>query len=200
MPRLELAVALAALVSAGFAAAPQGLSQRDAENLARKLTLVVERGSKPPAQASRPVRTPVSEQEVNAYFKYQGKDFLPVGVVDPNLSILDATRVEARAAVDLDAVRTAKERHWSDPLSWVTGTVEVRAKGLLKAANGRGSFLLESATLGGVPIPKTLLQELIAYYSRTADSPNGFNLDAPFALPHQIRQVELQRGSAVIVQ
>lgn len=200
MPRLLLTGALAAVVTAGSAAAPQGLSPRDAENLARKLTLVVERGSQPPQKPGRPLRTQISEHEVNAYFKHKGKDFLPVGVVDPNVSILDATRVEARAIVDLDAVRTSRERHWSDPLSWVTGTLEVRAKGLLKASNGKGTFLLESATLGGVPMPKTLLQELIAFYSRTPESPNGFNLDAPFALPHQIRQVELQRGSAVIVQ
>ena len=108
--------------------------------------------------------------------------------------------MEARAVVDLDTVRKAKERQWSDLLSYVTGTVEVRAIGKLQAANGQGTFQLESATLGGVPMPKLLLQELVQYYSRTPDSPEGFNIDQPFTLPHQIRKVELQRGSAVIVQ
>ena len=42
------------------------------------------------------------------------------------------------------------------------GSVEVRAIGILKTADGRGTFALQSATLGGVPIPKTVLQELVS--------------------------------------
>jgi len=200
MLRVLLMAALIGLWPTGPAAAPQEASRRDADSLERKLTTVLERGAKPPVRASKPLRTPISDREVNAYFMYQGKDVLPIGVLNPNLSILDVSRVEAKAVLDLDAVRKAKERVWSDPLSWVTGTLEIRAIGRLAAANGKGTFQLESATLGGVPIPKSLVQELVAHYSRTPDSPNGFDLDQPFNLPHQIRQVELQRGAAVIVQ
>ena len=206
MRRGILVAAFCALTGLALHASVQGLAlqdKRDADSLEKKISLLVARGAKPPAKAARPLpplRTPISEREVNAYFRFQGKEHLPVGVLNPNVTILDAERVEARATVDLDAVRKSKERPWSDPLSWVTGTLEVRAAGKLRAVNGQGVFLLESATLGGVPIPKTLLQELIAYYTRTPDSPNGFNLDHPFALPQQIRQVELQRGTAVIVQ
>jgi hypothetical protein len=196
---MVLVAAILALGTALPTASAQDPAKRDADNLQKKLTLVLERGAatKP---LPRPVRTAITEREVNAYFRYQGKEHLPVGVLHPSVMIVDASRVEARATVDLDAVRKSKERAWSDPLSWVTGSVEVRAAGKLRAANGKGTFELESATLGGLPIPKGLLLELVAYYSRTADSPNGFNLDQPFSLPHQIRQVELARGSVVIVQ
>ena len=199
MPRSIPAAVILALAASLPLASAQDPAKRDADNLQKKLTLVLERGAaaKPPA---KPVRTSITEREVNAYLRFQGKEHLPVGVLHPSLVILDTSRVEARATVDLDAVRKSKDRAWSDPLSWVTGSVEVRAAGKLTAANGKGTFALESATLGGVPIPKGLLLELVAYYSRTADSPNGFNLDQPFSLPHQIRHVELQRGSAVIVQ
>ena len=78
--------------------------------------------------------------------------------------------------------------------------LEVRASAKARAANGFGQLELESATLGGVPIPKSFLQMIVSHYSATAENPNGFNLDQPFELPHQIRQVELQRGSAVVVQ
>ena len=192
--------ALAALVLQSPVHGLELQDKRDADNLEKRLGAILERGAKPPAKTARPLRTPISEREVNAYFRFQGKEHLPVGVVNPLITIVDAERVEARATVDLDAVRKSKERPWSDPLSWVTGTLEVRAAGKLRAINGQGVFQLESASLGGVPIPKTLLQELVAYYSRTPESPNGFDLDRPFALPHQIRQVELQRGAAVIVQ
>jgi hypothetical protein len=87
-----------------------------------------------------------------------------------------------------------------DLLSYVTGSVEIRASGKFQSANGTGTFELESASIGGVPISKAFLQEVIAYYSRTPDSPEGFNLDQPFKLPQQIQHVELKRGVAVIVQ
>jgi hypothetical protein len=203
MRRGLLVTAFAAFAALALQVQLSGLpaqDRKDADLLEKKLSALLERGAKPPTKPARPLRTPISEREVNAYFKFQGKEHLPVGVLNPLVTILDAERVEARATVDLDAVRKAKERGWSDPLSWVTGTLEIRASGKLRAINGQGAFQLEGATLGGVPIPKTLLQELVAYYSRTPDSPNGFDLDQPFALPHQIRQVELQRGIAVIVQ
>ena len=181
-------------------AVAQAPAKRDADTLEKKLAQVLERGAKPKPASAKPLRTPISEREVNAYFKFQGKEHLPVGVLNPIVAIVDASRLEARATVDLDAVRKSKERAWSDPLSWVTGSLEVRAAGKLRALNGKGTFELESASLGGVPIPRTLLQELVTYYSKTPESPNGFNFDQPFNLPHQIRQVELQRGAAVIVQ
>ena len=32
-------------------------------------------------------------------------------------------------------------------------------------------------------IPKTVLQELLSYYSRTTENPDGINMDDPFELP-----------------
>ena len=40
----------------------------------------------------------------------------------------------------------------------------------------------------------------MSYYSKTPEKPQGFDLDKPFDLPQNIRQVELQRGTATIVQ
>ena len=74
------------------------------------------------------------------------------------------------------------------------------AAGTLKTGEGRGQFALESATLGGVTVPKSLLQELVSYYSRSPELPNGVNLDQPFELPARIRTVETGRGAATIVQ
>jgi len=179
--------------------AGQGLTKRDADSFDRKLAAVLERGA-PAGAAGRSLRTTITEAEVNAYLKFQGAAQLPVGVVNPSLSILDTARVGASATVDLDAVRKSQDRTWTDPLAYVSGLVEIRVVGKLRAANGSGTLELESATLGGVPIPKALLQEVVSYYSRTAETPAGFNLDHPFSLPQRIRHVELQRGSAVIVQ
>lgn len=200
MRRILLAVALCGFMPSGPFADAQDFTQRDADGLEKKLTVILDRGAKTPTPALKPLRTPISEREVNSYFKFQGKEHLPVGVLDPNVFIVDGTRLEARAMVDLGAVRKANERTWPILLSWVSGTVEVRAAAKVRATNGFGQLELESATLGGVPIPKTLLQMIVSHYSATPENPSGFNLDQPFELPHQIRQVELQRGTAVIVQ
>lgn len=191
---------MALVVVTGAAALAQEFVRKDADSLERKLAAILERGAAASQRKARPVRTPLTDREVNAYFRYQGQEYLPVGVVDPRITIAGADRVEARAMVDLDAVRNAKARAWSDPLAWVTGALELRAAGRIVAADGMGRLQLESATLAGVPIPKSLLQEVVSYYSRTPDTPDGFRLDQPFALPHHIREVVLQRGTAVIVQ
>lgn len=197
--RFASTTALVLVAAVAVSGGDQSLTQRDAASLERKLAAVLERGAKA-GPAGRPVRTVVTDREVNAYLKYKGAEQLPVGVVNPTINILDLTRVAGTASVDLDAVRRAKVRPWSDPLAWVGGVLELRVTGKLRAANGKGTFELETATLGGVPIPKLFVQEVISYYSRTPDSPAGFNLDEPFTLPQRIRHVELQRGSAVIVQ
>jgi hypothetical protein len=59
---------------------------------------------------------------------------------------------------------------------------------------------LQSATLGPLPIPKVILQEIVSFYSRTPDHPSGIDLDAPFALPARIREIQVQVGRAVVVQ
>jgi hypothetical protein len=49
-------------------------------------------------------------------------------------------------------------------------------------------------------VPVTVLQELVGYYSRTPERPEGVRLDETFMLPAGIRQVEIGRGQAVVVQ
>ena len=74
------------------------------------------------------------------------------------------------------------------------------ATGVLKTSNGVGTFQLESAALGPVPIPKVILQEIVSYYSRTPENPAGIDIDAPFALPARIREIQVEPGRAVVIQ
>jgi hypothetical protein len=108
--------------------------------------------------------------------------------------------VTGRAIVDLDAVRTQKKRTWTDPLGYLMGKMPITAAGTLTTENGMGKFVLESAELSGVTIPKSLVQELLSYYSKTAENPAGINMDSPFELPAGIQQIRIGDGTAVIVQ
>jgi hypothetical protein len=178
--------------------ADQGLSKRDAEMLKQKVATITAFGDRPSNQAHR---TAVTESEVNAYLGYDGRAQLPTGVVDPAVSILGTGRLSGRAVVDLDAVRRAKaSQSWFDPTNYLTGKLPVTATGRLQTSNGVGRFELESASVGGVPVPKMLLQEIVSYYSRTHENPSGINIDDPFALPARIREIQVERGQAIIVQ
>ena len=125
---------------------------------------------------------------------------VPAGIAEPLLHAAGASRITGRAVVDLDAVRTQKKRTWTDPLGYLSGRLPVTAAGRLTTKDGVGRFELESAEISGVTIPKSLLQELLTYYSRTAERPNGINMDDPFELPSAIREIRVGEGSAAIVQ
>ena len=47
---------------------------------------------------------------------------------------------------------------------------------------------------------KTFLQEIVSYYSRTPEYPNGVRIDDPFDLPADIQKIDVQPGRAIIIQ
>lgn len=174
------------------------VSKRDAALLKQKVAVIALTGERPVKQ---PRRTLVTENEVNAYLAYDAARDLPAGVVDPSVAILGTGRLSGRAIVDLDAVRkSSNPTSMLDPMSYLTGRVPITATGVLTTNNGVGRFQLESASISSVPVPKMILQQIVSYYSRTPEYPRGIGLDDPFALPARIREIQVQRGQAVIVQ
>jgi hypothetical protein len=193
--------AAALLVYAGSCLHAEGPSplRSDADLLKQKVATITRRAAAPTHQ---PLKTTVTEREINAYLVYETADGLPSGVADPSVSIPETDRVTARAVVDLDAVRRQRNAtSLFDPMRYLLrGRLAVRATGVLRAANGVAQFQLESADIAGVPIPKLVLQEIVSHYSRSAEHPSGLNLDEPVALPARIREIHVERGQAVIVQ
>jgi hypothetical protein len=49
-------------------------------------------------------------------------------------------------------------------------------------------------------MPKAVLQEILSYYSRSPERPGGLSLDEPFALPSNIREIQVDRGQAIVIQ
>jgi hypothetical protein len=173
-------------------------NKRDAESLKQKVATINARAETPSKVARR---ITVTDTEVNAYLVYDARDQIPVGVVDPTITAVGPGRLSGRAIVDLDAVRKQKApTSLLDPMNYLMGRLAVTAVGTLKTANGVGRFELESSSVGSIPIPKILLQEIISYYSRSPEKPGGIGLDDPFALPAKIREIQVTRGQAIIVQ
>ena len=201
MRRLLTVVGVSVCAAVAYAVAlhaEPAASRRDADVLRQKVDLINKHAERPTKQGRR---TTVTENEVNAYLAFDARPQLPTGVVDPAVTIVGTGRVSGRAVVDLDAVRTAKNpTSLLDPVNYLTGKVPVTATGVLKTSNGVGHFELESASVGRIPVPKLILQEIVGYYSRTPQKPAGIGLDDAFELPAKIREIQVLRGQAIIVQ
>jgi hypothetical protein len=189
--------AVATLGASAFGADARA-QKREADLLRQKVDGINKHAERPTKQGRR---TTVTESEVNAYLAIDARPQLPTGVVDPSVTIVGTGRLSGRAVVDLDAVRTAKNpTSLLDPVNYLSGKVPVTATGVLTTKNGVGRFVLESAAIGRVPVPKLILQEIVSYYSRSAQKPGGIGLDDPFELPAKIREIQVLRGQAIIVQ
>jgi hypothetical protein len=173
-------------------------NKKDADSLAQKMFQISARGLKCPCP--RTLSTTITEAEVNAYIVHYAAGDLPEGVVNPHVTIIGNGRVGGKATVDLDRVRTSRQRGWLDPAGYLTGKLPVTVTGILHTQNGKGKFELQTATVGGVTVPKIVLQELLSYYSKTPEDPDGLNLDDTFELPAKIREIQVGKGVAYVIQ
>jgi len=193
-------LAVAVICTAVSLDAEPPLTKGDATKFQAKLTQIETNGTQPRKPKAPARSTLISDAEVNAYLKFLAGSQVPVGIADPMLHAMGSGRVAGSAVVDLDAVRTQKKRAWTDPLGYLMGKLPVTAAGTLTTQEGVGRFQLESAEISGVTIPKSLLQELLSYYSKTKENPSGINMDDPFQLPAAIQEIRVGQGIATIVQ
>jgi hypothetical protein len=186
-----LALAGAGTIALGAAPTPQHAAsfQRKVDSIAQGPASGIHR------------RTEFSGDELNAYLQITAKPQFPAGVTDPVVTMAGEGRLIGRAVVDLDAIRKARSSgSLFDPRAYLTGRLPVTATGVLRARNGTGSFALETAEVSGVPIPKSLLQDIVTYYTTNPQTPNGVNLDQSFALPAGITQISVETDKAIVVQ
>ncbi len=175
------------------------MSKQQADLFSRKVAQIVVQADG--VQKPGTKRTSVSEDELNSWFAYSAKPLLPQGVTDPHIAMVGNGKVAGQAVVDLDAIAKKKQSGGTfDIWNLIGGKVPVNVAGTLRTKDGVGSFEVESADVSGLPLPKSFLQEVVSYYSRTPTHPQGVRIDDPFALPASIRQIDVGAGQAVIVQ
>lgn len=151
--------------------------------------------------ATTPRPTSFTQAETNSFLKYKSEPLLPVGLAEPEITIHGEGRVTGRAVVDLDVVRQKQSSGgWLDPTSYLTGKLPVSAVGRIVTADGKGRFELERADVSGVPVPKSLLAQMVNYFTRTVDNPRGSSMDDTFELPAEIRRIEIATGRFTVVQ
>lgn len=203
--RSGVALALGLAVAVQISAQPRYL-KADADRCESKIGRINAFAAAPKARATAVgshgagQTTQLTDAELNAYLRFQLKDQVPVGIVEPTLNALGEGRVSGAAVIDLDAVRKQRQRGWMDPLSYLTGSLPLTASGVLVTQNGIGRFQLESAAISGISIPKSLVQELLTHYSKSAQNPAGISMDDPFELPARIKEIRVGKGEALVVQ
>jgi hypothetical protein len=200
--RIALSASLALILGVAMLSAAAAISPQQADAFARKVSINSQQGTlTTTGRTAVPRRTSLSEAELNSWFAYRATPLLPVGMTEPQITIIGGGKVSGAATVDLDAVaKTKRSGSLIDPWNLLGGRLPVTVTGVLRTQNGQGQFELQQAAISGVPVPKSLLQELVSYYSKTANAPGGVNIDEPFALPANIRQIEVGQGQAVVVQ
>ena len=186
-----LVVAVTAAVAVG-AQTPQA----QAELAQSKLDAVMSAAPKAPA----PRRTVFTQTEMNAYLKYRAQAWLPTGLTEPTVQFVAANRIATLVTADLDGVRRKSSGGWFDPTSYLSGRLPVYVTGTLTTAEGKGRFALETATVDGIPVPRVFIQELLAFYTRSAANPSGVRMEEPFELPSEIDRIDVTAGQATVIQ
>lgn len=200
-----VALLAAVLSSVVWAQGPNAAVKRDSERMQKNVAAILTRAATPPTTAPKgkapsPLRTTFTDKELNAWLVEDGRANVPPGLLAPTVTFTGPAKLTLHAVIDLDAVRKSRERGMLDPMAYLSGQMEISMRGVLTGASGLGTFDVEIATLNNVAVPKLLLQELITYYSRSPEFPDGITLTKPFPLPARVRDLAIQRGSAVVVQ
>lgn len=170
-----------------------GLTPQLSDAFAKKIVLV-QKLSEQKSQKDRP--TTFTQAETNSYLKYGAGDLLPTGLTQPEINMIGEGKVYGSAIVDLDIVREKSgSGSWFDPTSYLTGKLPVTAAGRVVTWDNKGKFELETATINGVPLPKSLLAQMVNFFSRTPDNPRGSSIDDTFELPADIKRIDVNAGS-----
>jgi len=146
-------------------------------------------------------RTTITEAELNSYLAFNAQEKIPHGLSNPSIRMLKQGQLSGRVLVDIDDYkRVHPAKGLTDPLTYAFGRVPVTARGTLRSYAGKGQFQLASAEIMGLPLPKAVFQQMVSFFTRTRESPSGFDINAPFDLPAKIREISVNRTQAVVIQ
>lgn len=188
---------IAAITLAG-ATQSGALSQQLADTFEKKIVLVQNQSEQKSAK-DRP--TTFTQAETNSYLKFNAADLLPVGLTQPELTMIGNGKVSGKAIVDLDIVRQKQSSGgWFDPTSYLTGKLPVFVSGRVVTWDNKGKFELETAEMSGVTIPKSFVAQMVNYFTRTPDNPRGSSIDDTFILPANIQRIDVNAGSWTVHQ
>jgi hypothetical protein len=196
--RSAYALMLICVAAVVVSAAPDVLTRQLGDSFSKKVVTVQNHAND---GVKKPLSTAFTQAETNSYLKFNATELLPTGLTEPEITLLGQNRVSAKAIVDLDIVRKKQSSGgWFDPTSYLTGKLLVTAAGRVITGDGKGRIELQSAEVSGVPIPKTFLNQMVNFFTRTADNPKGSTVDDVFELPAKIKRIDSEQGRFTVHQ
>lgn len=170
------------------------ISRADADSFARKLDDLQRR--LPSKSAARSVL--LTEGEINSYLNLDVLPALP-GTVRDVLVHIDSGRLSASGVVDIDQVKKQLSLSPWNPISFLRGQIPVNASARFEGeAAGLGRVVVEDVDANGVSIPISLIEQLVASLTRSADHPDGIDIRRAIRLPPPIRSLRLLPGRAFL--
>jgi hypothetical protein len=146
-----------------------------------------------------PATLRLNEAELNSYLNLTLAPQLPPGISELEVH-LQKDVIEAQGVVDLDKIPVkpaAATAPWS-PLNFVGGRVPVFLRGKLTSSGGFGTFEPEAIRLASLPLPVSVLEQIVAQSTKTKENPQGLDILSPFRLPYAAKRVKLQLAKAVL--
>lgn len=175
---------------------PSTLDER--ERVKEKVDQVIANGELNPVPAKT---TRFSEAELNTILNSQIVDWIPNGIGDPHLRLLGNNRIFLRVIVDIDEFKRLRSRPGSaGPLNFFSGKMPALVRGDLITGDGKGQFKLQSTEVNGIPLPRALALELLSTHTKTKRNPAGFDIEKPFDLPANIRQLSIKPAELNVIQ
>ncbi|HTV01214.1 MAG TPA: hypothetical protein VMF13_11775 [Luteitalea sp.] len=176
----------------------QAASAAPADRMQQKLESIVKFGAIPRLETQSTV---IEEGEVNAYLASYLQSEIPPGISNPTLRIVGDGRLAGSATLDLDALNASRPAaDGFDPIRMLRGSLAAKVSGRLITENGTGRFELESAELGGIPLPRAIVSQMVTRFSTSPEQPEGIDINAPFDLPSAIREIRVEPGQVTVLQ
>jgi hypothetical protein len=177
----------------GKAAAPgAGISPEAARSLQAKIRLL---SAPPPGKPASFQPIVVTEVETNSYLKYDGREFLPPGVNDPEIHITPQ-RIYGTADVDFGELNQAsKTDDWGAKTLAMAfpGKQRVSAAGRLDTSGSQGKVTIQDVRVGSFAVPDALVSFLLESYVQRRYK---IDLSKPLPLPDHVTRIELGAGNA----
>jgi hypothetical protein len=187
-----------AVEPAKFSAAPMDEVQENPSERARqKIEQILDNGSR---SSVSPRTTSLTEEELNQFLLLHMKEIMPQGLSDPHVRLIGNNILIARMVVDMNEYKRRRRGRGLGPLALLSGKVPVTARGVLQARDGQGQFTLQGSEVSGVPLPPAFVREMLTALSRSRRNPEGYDVERPFALPANIREVTIHPKEAVVLQ
>jgi hypothetical protein len=169
----------------------RNLSQKAAQSLQTKIDSI-KKAADTPGHKRGSSQAELSEEELESYVIYSLKDDIPAQIDSIDIQLVPDI---VSAATQITFKSNATGNAVVDAL--VGGTHNLFLKGRLVGHEGRGKFDLQEIQVDGIPVPNVLIQALIKKYVKPKYP--EVDLNEPFDLPWNIREIKLDQGRATIV-